>query len=114
MWAVPASGGMPIDRTPKLDGSALRLTADRRGNVWVFVNRGVQTEVDAFRDSQLVTSFRWSDGIVDLPIFPELASAPARLAFTVGDPGHTDNVAVADGEGLRKITAEGDDQLAKA
>jgi dipeptidyl aminopeptidase/acylaminoacyl peptidase len=34
------------------------------------------------------------------------------LVFTIGDPTHTVSVAVADGDHLRRITHEGDDQLA--
>ena len=34
-------------------------------------------------------------------------------AFTVADPQHASNVAIAHGETLQKITNEGDDQLAK-
>jgi dipeptidyl aminopeptidase/acylaminoacyl peptidase len=83
------------------------------GNVWVLVERGVQREVDTFRDGQLTTAFRWPDGIVDLPIAPQLAASPVRLALGVGDPRHAENVAVAEGESLKKITNEGDDQLGK-
>jgi dipeptidyl aminopeptidase/acylaminoacyl peptidase len=113
VWTVPAAGGMPVDRTPKLEASATSMAADPRGNAWVLVERGVQREVNAFRDGQLTPAFRWSDGTVDLPVFPELAASPARLAFQVADPHHADNVAVADNGTLRKITTEGDDQLAK-
>ena len=34
-------------------------------------------------------------------------------AFTVADPQHTSNVAIAHGNTLQRITHEGDDQLAK-
>jgi len=114
VWTVPAAGGVPADRTPQLDGSAMGLVHDPRGKVWVLVDRGVRNEIDAFEDGALRLQFRWPAGhIAGTPVFPELAAAPARLAVTVGDPAHSQNVAVVSGGELRKITTEGDEQLAK-
>ena len=113
VWTVPAAGGAPTDRTPSLAGSALSLSGDPRGKVWVVVARGVQNEVDSFEQGKLTTVFRWPAGtILAPPKFSELASAPGQLAFAVGDPQHAVNVAVPAGAGLQKITTEGDDRLA--
>src|SRR5262249_53736987 len=113
VWTVPVSGGAPTDRTPKLGASATSLIGDARGNVWVLVERGVRRDVSTLHDGQLTTAFGWSDGVVELPIVPQFAGSPARLAFAVGDPRHAENVAIAEGETLRKITSEGDEQLAR-
>ncbi len=114
VWSVPADGGTPADRTPKLGGSALGLWADPHGKIWVLVEHGVQNEVDTFEKGELTRAYRWPDGYVSgRPVFAELAGAPERIAMTVGDPQHTDNVAVPSEGGLRKVTTEGDAQLAK-
>lgn len=113
VWTIPATGGAPVDRTPGLKGSALGLSADGKGNAWVLVARGVQTEVDDFKNDALETRYRWTAGAVDAPVAPQLASAPESLAFTVADPEHASNVAVAHGSDLRKITNEGDELLGK-
>jgi dipeptidyl aminopeptidase/acylaminoacyl peptidase len=114
VWTVPASGGTPVDRTPKLDGSAMALAGDPRGKVWALVDRGVQNEIDSFQDGALTTAFHWPEGyIASPPVFSDLAGAPAQLAIDVGDPTHSTNIAVPSGGALRKITAEGDEQIAK-
>jgi len=114
VWTVPAGGGTPVDRTPKLEGSAMSLVHDPRGKVWVLVDRGVQNEIDSFEDGVLRPAFRWPAGyIASTPVFSELAAAPAQLALTVGDPTHSDNLAVPSGSELRKITTEGDEQIAR-
>jgi dipeptidyl aminopeptidase/acylaminoacyl peptidase len=114
VWTVPASGGTPVDRTPKLDGSAMSLVDDPHGKVWVLVDRGVQNEIDSFNDGALSTAFRWPSGhIAATPVFSELAAGPDQLAMVVGDPTHSRNLAVPSSSGeLRKITAEGDEQIA--
>jgi dipeptidyl aminopeptidase/acylaminoacyl peptidase len=113
VWSVPASGGLAQDRTPNLDATAVALADDVRGHVWVLVNRGVRNEVDEFRDSALKPAYRWPDGILSgLPVTSDYTGASDHPAFTVGDPTHARNVAVADGSTLRKITHEGDEQLA--
>ncbi|MBV8553856.1 MAG: S9 family peptidase [Acidobacteriaceae bacterium] len=114
LWTVPVSGGEPKDVTPKLEGSAESIAADAHGNVWVLVNRGVQNEIDSFRDNELNLAYRWPDGITQgLPIFSEYVSAAPQLAFTVADPQHSANVAAPQADGLHKITHEGDDDIAK-
>ena len=114
VWAVAAEGGTPLDRTPKLQGSALQLSVDANGNAWVIVARGVKSEVDAFRNNSLIPTYQWPAGTIDDgPVSSQIASAPQVQAFTVADPQHTSNVAIAHGDTLQKITNEGDDQLAK-
>lgn len=113
VWTVPVAGGAPVDRTPELKGSALGLSADAKGNAWVLVARGVQGEVDDFKNDALDPRYRWPAGTVDAPVVPQIASAPEVLAFTVADPQHASNVAVAQGSALQKITNEGDDLLSK-
>ncbi|MFZ2054151.1 MAG: S9 family peptidase [Candidatus Aminicenantales bacterium] len=113
VWTVPLTGGKPVDRTPDLDGSAKSLVGDTRDVVWVFVARGVQGEVHAFKDGILTPVYTWPEGtVLGTPVFPRFAGAPERLAFTVGDPKHAGNVAVAKKDQLVKITHEGDEQLA--
>jgi dipeptidyl aminopeptidase/acylaminoacyl peptidase len=113
VWTVPLAGGAPVDRTPDLVGSAVGLTRDVHGNIWVIVARGVRGEVDAFDGRALKTAFTWPAGTVEgAPVTPEIASSAQVLAFTVGDPEHASNVAVADGGQLKRITHEGDDLLA--
>jgi dipeptidyl aminopeptidase/acylaminoacyl peptidase len=115
LWTVPAAGGAPVDRTPDLKGSALGLAPDAHGVAWLLIVRGVRNEIDSYRDARLQLAFRWPAGIIEsTPVSPDLAVAPDALAFTVGDPQHTPNVAVpeANGKDLRKITSEGDSHLA--
>lgn len=113
VWTVPAAGGAPVDRTPGLTGSAMGLAEDPHGAIWVFVTRGVRGEVDSLKNGRLTPVYRWPNGsVVDTPVFPQFAAAPERIALTVGDPEHAENVAVARKGQLEKITYEGDDQLA--
>jgi dipeptidyl aminopeptidase/acylaminoacyl peptidase len=113
VWTVPAAGGQPVDRTPNLVGTATTLAADPRGNIWVEMHNGVLTEVDAFRGGKLETAYQWPGGIVQgLPVFSPFVSASGAMAFNVGDPSHSTNVAAARGNVLQKITHEGDDTLA--
>ena len=114
VWTVPFAGGNPVDRTPTLQATAIHLSADADGNVWVMVDHGVRIEVDAWQNNSLVSTYTWPDGtILNGPVSPQIAGAPNVKAFTVGDPQHTDNVAVANGNTLKLVTHEGDDQLAK-
>jgi dipeptidyl aminopeptidase/acylaminoacyl peptidase len=113
VWTVPLSGGRPVDRTPELAGSVKSLVGDTRGGVWVFVARGVWGEIHALKNGILTPMFTWPEGtVLGTPVFPRFAGAPDRLAFTVGDPQHGTNVAVAKKDQLVKITHEGDEQLA--
>ncbi len=114
VWTVPASGGAPVDRTPKLAASALGVSVDVRGNAWVNVAHGVRSEIDSFQNNALATAYTWPDGIIGgQPVSPQIAGAPDVEVFAVSDPQHTSNVAVAHANTLQKITTEGDDQLAK-
>jgi dipeptidyl aminopeptidase/acylaminoacyl peptidase len=113
VWTVPVSGGKPIDRTPDLAGTAATLTGDASGNVWVETHKGVITEVNRFADGKLTTAFSYPGGIVNgLPAYSSFVASNTALAFSVADPSHSTNVAVANGAELRKITNEGDDTLA--
>ena len=114
VWTVAASGGTPVDRTPKLEGSAEQLSVDASGNAWAIVAHGVRSEIDAFQNNSLVTSYQWPEGTINNgPISPQIASAPQMQAFTVSDPQHASNVAIAHDKTLQRITSEGDDRLAK-
>jgi dipeptidyl aminopeptidase/acylaminoacyl peptidase len=113
VWTVPVAGGAAEDRTPKLDGTAVQLAGDVRGHVWVLVNNGVRNEVDEFRDGALSPAYRWHDGIVaGLQVSSPYAGVSEQVAMTVGDPTHARNVAVPEGDHLRRVTQEGDAQLA--
>jgi len=114
LWTVAVAGGKPKDVTPKLDASAVSLEPDPRGKAWVLINRGVQNEIDSYDDGELKPAYRWPDGITrGLPAYSEYVGSPEQLAFTVTDPEHAANVAVAQGTALHRITNEGDEQLAK-
>lgn len=113
VWTVPASGGDAEDRTPDLDGTAMALAGDARGHVRVVIERGVRNEIDEYADGTLKPVYRWPDGVFAGPPVGSLyAGTSDQIALTVGDPEHTRNVAVPDGDHLRKITHEGDAQLA--
>ena len=114
VWTVSASGGAPVDRTPKLEASALGLSVDVRGNAWVNVAHGVRSEIDTFQNDALTTAYTWTDGTVGgLPVSPQIAGTSDVRVVAVSDPQHPANVAVAHGNTLQRITTEGDDQLAK-
>jgi len=115
VWTVAATGGSPQDRTPTLQGSAIELSVDPKGNAWVLVVRGVQAEIDAFQNNALAPKYRWESGtIYGGLITPEVASALDVRALTVSDPQHSSNVAIAQADGtVKRITTEGDDQLTK-
>jgi dipeptidyl aminopeptidase/acylaminoacyl peptidase len=114
VWTVSASGGTPVDRAPKLQGSVLHISVDNKGSVWVTVERGVQAEIDAFQNGALLPTYKWAAGTIQSGIIsPQISSAPEVRAMAVVDPQHTTNVAVARGNELQRITKEGDEQLAK-
>jgi dienelactone hydrolase len=113
IWSVAAAGGAAEDRTPALDGTAMDLTGDVRGHVWVLVDRGIRTEVDEFAGGTLKPAWHWPDGVMaGLPVTSPYAGASEQMALSVADPNHARNVAVPEGDHLRKITSEGDAQLA--
>lgn len=112
IWSVSLDGGAPLDRTPQLAGSAVNVASDAHGSVWVELHRGVITEIAAYRNGKLETAYRWPGGVISgLPVSPMLSASPDVRAFSVDDPTHSTNVAVARGGELVKITHEGDDVL---
>ena len=114
VWTLPLDGGPAVDRTPQLTGSAVALVGDPRGSVWVEMHKGVVAEIDRYQNGQLTTAYRWPDGIVaQLPVFSPYSQAAPALAFTVGDPTHTANIAVSRSNQLVKITHEGDDAMSR-
>ena len=114
VWTVPAAGGAPQDRTPTLKGTATHLYEDPHGNIWVTVSRGVQDEIDSFKDGQLITAYNWAGGTVDSQmITPQVTSAPDVRVLTISTPTQAANIFVVKGSSLQKITNEGEDQLAK-
>lgn len=113
VWTAPAAGGTATDRTPGQQGTAVDLKGDPQGRVWVAVAHGVQNDVEEFRDGALVPVYSWKEGtIAGVPARSPYPHTSEQIALTVGDPGHDSNVAVPEGDHLRKITTEGDAQLA--
>jgi dipeptidyl aminopeptidase/acylaminoacyl peptidase len=113
LWTVPVAGGKPVDRTPKLNGSIVGVWGDPRGHVWAEMHKGAVSEIYAYRDDKVESAYRWPAGIVQSPpAFSPLTSSTEVVAFTVGDPTHSTNVAVARQGQLQRITHEGDDTLA--
>jgi dipeptidyl aminopeptidase/acylaminoacyl peptidase len=114
VWTVPSAGGVAEDRTPQLTGTSVGLTGDPLGRVWVAVAHGVQSDLEEFQDGVLKPIYQWPQGLVEgPPVSSEYANAGKQIALDVADPDHDTNVAVPDGDHLRKITNEGDEQLAK-
>ncbi|HUO35743.1 MAG TPA: S9 family peptidase, partial [Candidatus Acidoferrum sp.] len=112
VWSVSAAGGQPVDRTPTLKGSAMEIDGNAQGHTWVLVARGVRNEVDSFSNGKLTPAYDWPGGSIrETPVAPELSASPETLAFSVGDPTHTTNVAVVSGAALKKITSDGDSEL---
>ena len=112
VWTVALSGGAPVDRTPDLDGTATTVKY-HHGAVLVDVHRGVRTEIDSFADGRLTPKLRWPNGsTIGMPAANPFPDAPDVMAVGVGDPSHSDNVAVMKEGQLQKITSEGDAQLA--
>ena len=92
-----------MDRTPKLEGSAEQLSVDSNGNAWAIVAHGVRSEIEAFQNNSLVRSYQWPEGTINNgPISPQITSAPQVQAFTVADPQHASNVAIAHGKTLQR------------
>jgi len=114
LWTVPVSGGSPYDQTPKLEGSITTVSNDPHGTVWIEMHKGTIVEIYSYRDGKLSPTYHWPGGIIySPPVDSSFVSSPEILAFTVGDPTHAPNVALARGAELQKITHEGDDTLAK-
>jgi dipeptidyl aminopeptidase/acylaminoacyl peptidase len=113
VWTVPVGGGAPTDRTPDLKASALSVSGDAHGRVWVEIHRGVYSEIDEFRDGKLEPAFTWKGGsTIGLPASAVFSSSPDVQAVMVSDPTHSAAIAVQRNGSLEKITHEGDDLLA--
>ncbi|MFZ3215420.1 MAG: S9 family peptidase [Candidatus Acidiferrales bacterium] len=113
LWTAAVTGGALEDQTPNLDGSIVNVANDPQGTVWVDMEKGVREETYAYRDGKLTPAYRWPEGTVaGLPVRSDYAGASGALAINVADPTHATNVAVAENGALRKITEEGDEQLA--
>lgn len=113
LWTVPASGGAPVDQTPKLDATIPRVVNDPHGTVWVQMNKGTIVEVYAYRDGKLEPAYRWPGGVAYPPVFSPYVPGAEPFAFNVSDPTHPTNVAVAHGSELQRITHEGEDGLSQ-
>jgi dipeptidyl aminopeptidase/acylaminoacyl peptidase len=112
VWSVPAAGGVAVDRTPHLAGTATTVESDPHGGVWVELHKGVITEVAAFRDGQFGKTWSWPGGVLErLPVVTAFTDSPGVMGFSVEDPEHATNVAVENAGGLKKITHAGDDTL---
>ena len=112
IWSVAVAGGVAVDRTPQLDGSATTVASDSHGAVWVELHRGVTTEVAAFDDGHFGRRFRWPGGVLEgLPVVTAFTDSPPVMAFSVEDPAHSTNIAVESAGELKKITHDGDDTL---
>jgi dipeptidyl aminopeptidase/acylaminoacyl peptidase len=112
VWTVALTGGVPVDRTPDLDATATTVK-NQRGAVMVEVHRGVLTEIDVFADGKLTPKLRWPNGVTNgMPAVNPLIGTPDAIAIGVGDPDHSNNVAVLKDGQLQKITFEGEAQLA--
>ncbi len=113
VWTMPAAGGTPVDRTPTLDGTAVQISGDVRGRVWVLVYHGVQAEVDRFDGGTLERAYGWPEGtIYGVPVTPQYVGEGDQIAMMAGDPTHAANVMVPDGDHLKRMTHEGDRELA--
>ena len=114
LWTVPASGGTPVDLTPKLQGSITSVANDPHGTVWLAMHKGTAVEVYSYKGGKVEPAYKWPGGnAYSPPAFSEFSTSSEVLAFTVADPTHTNDVAVVRGADLRRITHEGDDQLGK-
>ena len=112
LYTVSTSGGAVVDRTPELPTTTSVMTADAHGNVFVGISHGVRSEVHTYRDGKLTQAYAWPDGGVGRATFSPYTASSAQTAFSVYDTTHTANVAVASGSELRRITQEGDKEIA--
>jgi hypothetical protein len=56
---VASTGGTAADRTSDLQGTAVALSGDPKGQVWVAVADGVQTDLEEFHDGVLKPLYHW-------------------------------------------------------
>ncbi len=57
LWTVPATGGTPVDQTPKLEGSIESVANDPKGIVWVQMQKGTSAEIYSYRDGKLTPAY---------------------------------------------------------
>lgn len=69
LWTVSASGGAPVDQTPKLQATIPRVVNDPHGTVWVEMDKGTAVEVYTYRDGKLEAAYHWPGGVVYPPAF---------------------------------------------
>jgi dienelactone hydrolase len=113
IWTVSAEGGEAIDRMPHLRGTVMTLGRGTHDTVWAVVEHGVQNDIEEFDDGVLRQLYNWPNGVViGSPHTIEYESQNDSFAVSVGDPEHTVNVAKSEEGHLRKITDEGDSELA--
>jgi dipeptidyl aminopeptidase/acylaminoacyl peptidase len=111
LWTVSLEGGSPVDRTPKLAGSITDVSNDAHGTVLVELHDRVITDIASYANGAIERLYHYPDGSISgLPAYSLFPSAPEVLAFTVGDPNHSPNVALF-GRPWQRLTAEGDEQL---
>jgi len=112
LYTVSTNGGAVVDRTPELSTTTSVMTADAHGHVYVGISHGVRSEVQTYRDGKLTQAYAWPEGGVGRVTFSPYTASSGQAAFSVYDPTHTANVAVASGNELRRITQEGDKEIA--
>jgi hypothetical protein len=98
LYTVSTNGGAAVDRTPELSTTASVMSADAHGHVYVGISHGVRSEVHTYRDGKLTQAYAWPEGGVGNATFSPYSVSSARTAFSVYDPTHTGNVAVAAGQ----------------
>ena len=76
VYTVAAGGGTPVDRTTDLEATAFAAAADVRGDLFVWVLRGVQGEVDG---ALVPIAALPGGGVEELPVFSTFAGASERL-----------------------------------
>ena len=109
VWTVPAQGGVAVDRTPNLKGSAIGLKGDSFGRVWVQVARGVYPEADLFEKGELkVVRAREM-----VPLVPATHGGRPPLVYEAGEPDSVTRIEVAGPEGVKTVASAGEDYLAK-
>lgn len=113
VWTVPVTGGKFIDRTPKLQGSAILIQGDARGNAWVEMHRGTHVETDLYRAGKLSLAYRYPEGSAYAPVTSDTVGSGSMIAFYVYDSEHRSEVAVLNGGKIRRLTNLNDDLMSK-
>lgn len=104
VWIVPATGGKFIDRTPNLQGSAILMQGDARGNAWVEMHRGTHVETDLYLDGKLSLAYRYPAGSAYPPVTSDTVGSGSTVACYIFDSEHRSEVAVATGGNIRRLT----------